>query len=189
MVENRDKEIIDTLNRLYFRSCKHFGIKSFTDDIPLFDELLLRFSPEEIISEMNRVKKKAEASEVAKREIKLKKERNANLEKLKSENMEITVYVLTVKNISFGCRCESFDVKTMIFTDKHKACQKAYELTREWTEQNHRKSVVYNNSGKYFIKDYEDSTECFYGPAFETYLVEKIVNFNNEIICSSSSGW
>jgi len=122
----------------------------------------------------------------------LDKECQENLEKLQSENIKIIVYALTVKQIWFGKRCESFDVTNTIYTNKKRACEKAFELVKKWVQDNKAEkleSLTFNDNGKYIFEDDEDNPDHSYGPAFETAVTKKVMDFNHEALCSSNTGW
>jgi len=178
LIEHCDKTIFKALRSLYI---KEHG-DEYRNCMMTFEELIKRYSIPQILQELKDMKDKEKTQEILRK----KREEQLILDLEKCKGLRIKVYTLVVKTIIFGNRCEAFDIETFTFTDREKAVEKAYDMLYKWLKLNRPKeldNITLDENGEYCFEDSD------YGPEFETSIKEQIMNFDEDVLCSSKAGY
>ena len=182
IVEFDHKTIFKALRSLYV---KEHGEQSI-NYMQTFGGLISRYSVAEIVQELADMKDKHTKDKQAQEILRKKEEEQLIIGSEKCKGLKIRVYTLVVTTITFGSRCENFDVKTFTFRDREKAVEKAYDMLYEWLEHNRPKeldNIDLDEDGEYCL-EYGP-----YQPEFETSIKEQIMNFDEDVLCSSEAAY
>lgn len=91
------------------------------------------------------------------------------------------IYIVTERNISTGCRIESFDIKHYVTKSSESALKLSYQCAKKYSDirancniqkTNPTEELLYSNDGSYYF-DYDEHYELW---NYYIYVTEKNIN-------------